>query len=298
MIYSSCKEEMHEISPRKLEGFWELQNDVKFSDLKFRHMFFFTGFEISQYTVDPIDSDTIYSYREISIKGDTLLMMGYHRDTLSVKIKELSDSLLIMKDFPGASDELVFANYHYFHGFKKERCTYYTDTLHTQYHHYVSHNNYDEVNLDELCDTTEVFANSFPKDSLDIIIKTNAEIDNYFYSLCSKEDMVKTRKILEDYFNEKGYLKDGWKWDIEPKSFDEYFRQYIGLPYSKDKKIVRVVMHHRLPVWPFRYMSLKTRIPLLDSDPAGSTGISVDLLQIEVDVDNGKVLEFTPHYVP
>lgn len=57
-------------------------------------------------------------------------------------------------------------------------------------------------------------------------------------------------------------------------------------------------MHHRLPVWPFRYMSLKTRIPLLDSDPAGSTGISVDLLQIEVDVDNGKVLEFTPHYVP
>lgn len=269
LFCSSCKEEIHEISPNKLDGFWELQNEVDFSDMTFKNMYFHTEFEMNTYIVDPVISDTIYWFGKVCVKGDTLYM-----DKLAVRIKELSDSLLILRDFPGASDDLVFANYHYYHGFKKERCSYSEDIIRAL-----------------VSDTTTILAKDFPKDSLDVIIRSN---DDVFHFQCTNSQMFKARRILEDYMNKKEYLKDDWKWDIEPKPFDNYFRQYIGWKLNDGKTTLMVYLNSYLPHFPYRYMAMKSFIPFFPFTFHEPKNVSIEMIRVEIDMSEGRIVRFEP----
>ena len=59
LSFGACKDEVREISPEKIVGYWGLQNDVKFSGLAFTHMWFLFMDDIHNY-VEPFVYDTIY----------------------------------------------------------------------------------------------------------------------------------------------------------------------------------------------------------------------------------------------
>lgn len=107
----ACKDEVREISPEKIVGYWGLQNDVKFSGLAFTHMC--VNDLHNSVVVDPVVSDTIYEYKKAFVIGDSLCLIDYNDKEMIVKIKELSDSAFVLTDFPGASDDLVFRNLKY-----------------------------------------------------------------------------------------------------------------------------------------------------------------------------------------
>ena len=115
----SCKHEVREISPDKIGGYWELQNDVKFSGLAFTHMWFMDNEHRPIFVVDPVVYDTIYEYKKVFVTGDSLRLIDHNDKEMIVKIKELCDSALVLTDFPGASDDLVFRNPEYVPVFDK-----------------------------------------------------------------------------------------------------------------------------------------------------------------------------------
>lgn len=264
----SCKHEVREISPDKIGGYWELQNDVKFSGLAFTHMWFMDD---SHNYIDPVVYDTIYEYKKFFVTGDSLCLIDHNDKEMIIKIKELSDSALILTDFPGASDDLVFRNPEY------ELCTVYEDGSvgfkPTPWREY-----------------------RIPKDSLDINMKSHyvaskwAEIRGEYVPL-SNQQVAKARDIAREYLKNKAYLQDGWKKKEEPKDFDEYLRQYFG--YRKDGKLIVAIemslLHHRTDD-PFPYSDLKTWI-------RESTGGGCNYLHFEIDIEEGKVLSFHSNVV-
>ncbi len=263
----ACKDEVREISPDKLCGYWRLQNDVKFSGLAFTHMWFF--YDNCNYNyVDPVVYDTIYEYKKVFVTGDSLCLTDYNDKEMIVKIKELSDSAFVLTDFPGASDDLVFRNPDYVvHedgsvGFKPAPWLEY----------------------------------QVPKDSLDINMKSYDVASKWAnvrgeYVPLSNQQVAKARDIAREYLKNKAYLQDGWKKKEEPKDFDEYLRQYFG--YKKDGKLIVAIemsiSHHRTNS-PFPYSDLKTWI-------RESTGGGCNYLHFEIDIEEGKVLSFHSNVV-
>lgn len=263
----ACKDEVREISPDKLCGYWRLQNDVKFSGLAFTHMWFF--YDNCNYNyVDPVVYDTIYEYKKVFVTGDSLCLTDYNDKEMIVKIKELSDSAFVLTDFPGASDDLVFRNPDYERhedgsvGFKPAPWLEY----------------------------------QVPKDSLDINMKSYDVASKWAnvrgeYVPLSNQQVAKARDIAREYLKNKAYLQDGWKKKEEPKDFDEYLRQYFG--YKKDGKLIVAIemsiSHHRTNS-PFPYSDLKTWI-------RESTGGGCNYLHFEIDIEEGKVLSFNSNVV-
>ena len=257
----ACKDEVREISPDKICGYWRLQNDVKFSGLAFTHMWFMD--EGHNY-VDPVVSDTIYDYKKVFVTGDSLCLTDYNDKEMIVKIKELSDSAFVLTDFPGASDDLVFRNPDY------ERHVVYEDG---------------SVGFKP----APWLEYQVPKDSLDINMKSYDVASKWAnvrgeYVPLSNQQVAKARDIAREYLKNKAYLQDGWKKKEEPKDFDEYLRQYFG--YKKDGKLIVAIemsiSHHRTNS-PFPYSDLKTWI-------RESTGGGCNYLHFEIDINEGKVL--------
>ena len=257
----ACKDEVREISPDKICGYWELQNDVKFSGLVFTHMWFMD--EGHNY-VDPVVSDTIYDYKKVFVTGDSLCLIDYNDKEMIVKIKELSDSALILTDFPGASDDLVFRNPEYFPGFNKN-----AEFAHLQPRPMRKYN--------------------ISKDSLDINMKSydakewaNAQGE---YVPLSNQQVAKAREIAKEYLDNKSFLHSDRVYG-EPQDFEEYLRQYYG--YMKDGKLIVVIemsiLRHRTDS-PFPYSGLKNWI--IDGDDGGCT-----FLHFSIDINAGKVLSF------
>lgn len=259
----ACKDEVREISPDKLCGYWRLQNDVNFSGLAFTHMWFF--YDNCNYNyVDPVVYDTIYEYKKVFVTGDSLCLTDYNDKEMIVKIKELSDSAFVLTDFPGASDDLVFRNPDY------ERHVVYEDG---------------SVGFKPV----PWLEYQVPKDSLDINMKSYDVASKWAnvrgeYVPLSNQQVAKARDIAREYLKNKAYLQDGWKKKEEPKDFDEYLRQYFG--YKKDGKLIVAIemsiSHHRTNS-PFPYSDLKTWI-------RESTGGSCNYLHFEIDINEGKVL--------
>lgn len=259
----ACKDEVREISPDKLCGYWRLQNDVKFSGLAFTHMWFF--YDNCNYNyVDPVVYDTIYEYKKVFVTGDSLCLTDYNDKEMIVKIKELSDSAFVLTDFPGASDDLVFRNPDY------ERHVVYEDG---------------SVGFKP----APWLEYQVPKDSLDINMKSYDVASKWAnvrgeYVPLSNQQVAKARDIAREYLKNKAYLQDGWKKKEEPKDFDEYLRQYFG--YKKDGKLIVAIemsiSHHRTNS-PFPYSDLKTWI-------RESTGGGCNYLHFEIDINEGKVL--------
>ena len=267
----SCKHEVREISPEKIVGYWGLQNDVKFSGLAFTHMWFMDDEHRPIFVIDPVVYDTIYEYKKVWVTGDSLCLIDYNDKEMIVKIKELSDSALVLTDFPGASDDLVFVNPEY-----KLR--------------------YVDEDGSVFFMPAPIRKYSIPKDSLDINMKSYDVASKWAnvrgeYVPLSNQQVAKARDIAREYLKNKAYLQDGWKKKEEPKDFDEYLRQYFG--YKKDGKLIVAIemsiSHHRTNS-PFPYSDLKTWI-------RESTGGGCNYLHFEIDIEEGKVLSFHSNVV-
>lgn len=258
----SCKHEVREISPDKIGGYWELQNDVKFSGLAFTHMC--VNDLHNSVVVDPVVSDTIYEYKKAFVIGDSLCLIDYNDNEMIVRIKELSDSAFVLTDFPGASDDLVFRNLKY-------KLRYVNESGRVVYKSF----------------PMRIY--NIPKDSLDIIMKSRdakewADAKGDYVSLTNQQ-MEKARSIARDYLKNKAYLNKDKVYG-EPLGFDEYLRQYYG--YMKDGKlIVAIEMSHDLHLTdgPFPYLGLKTHI--FDADDGGCA-----FLHFKIDINAGKVISF------
>ena len=260
LSFGACKDEVREISPEKIVGSWGLQNDVKFSGLAFTHMWFMDD---SHNYIDPVVYDTIYEYKKFFVSGDSLCLIDHNDKEMIIKIKELSDSALILTDFPGASDDLVFRNPEYFPGLDKN-----AEFAHLQPSH--------------------VREYSIPKDSLDINMKSYDAKEwanaNGVYVPLSSQQVAKARDIAKEYLNNKSFLHNDEVYE-EPRDFDEYLRQYFG--YRKDGKLIVAIemsLHHRTDD-PFPYSGLKTWIV------AGDDG-GCAYLHFRIDINAGKVLSF------
>lgn len=261
LSFGACKDEVREISPEKIVGYWGLQNDVKFSGLAFTHMWFMDD---SHNYIDPVVYDTIYEYKKFFVSGDSLCLIDHNDKEMIIKIKELSDSALILTDFPGASDDLVFRNPEYFPGLDKN-----AEFAHLQPSH--------------------VREYSIPKDSLDINMKSYDAREwanaNGVYVPLSSQQVAKARDIAKEYLNNKSFLHNDEVYE-EPRDFDEYLRQYFG--YRKDGKLIVAIemslLHHRTDD-PFPYSGLKTWIV------AGDDG-GCAYLHFRIDINAGKVLSF------
>lgn len=257
----ACKDEVREISPEKIVGYWGLQNDVKFSGLAFTHMWFMDD---SHNYIDPVVYDTIYEYKKFFVSGDSLCLIDHNDKEMIIKIKELSDSALILTDFPGASDDLVFRNPEY------ELCTVYEDGTRS-----FKPSPMREYNIS--------------KDSLDINMKSYDAKEwanaNGGYVPLSSQQVAKARDIAKEYLNNKSFLHNDEVYE-EPRDFDEYLRQYFG--YRKDGKLIVAIemslLHHRTDD-PFPYSGLKTWIV------AGDDG-GCAYLHFRIDINAGKVLSF------
>lgn len=258
----SCKHEVREISPDKIGGYWELQNDVKFSGLAFTHMC--VNDLHNSVVVDPVVSDTIYEYKKAFVIGDSLCLIDYNDNEMIVKIKELSDSALVLTDFPGASDDLVFVNPNY-----KLR---YVDEKGRVFYRPAPIRKY-----------------SIPKDSLDINMKSRdarewAKAKGVYVPLTNQQ-MEKARSIAKEFLKNKAYLNSDRVYG-EPMDFDEYLRQYYG--YMKDGKlIVAIEMSHNLHLTdgPFPYLRFKKWI--VDAYDGGCA-----FLHFKIDINAGKVISF------
>lgn len=258
----SCKHEVREFSPDKIGGYWELQNDVKFSGLAFTHMC--VNDLHNSVVVDPVVSDTIYEYKKAFVIGDSLCLIDYNDNEMIVRIKELSDSAFVLTDFPGASDDLVFRNLKY-------KLRYVNESGRVVYKSF----------------PMRIY--NIPKDSLDIIMKSRdakewADAKGDYVSLTNQQ-MEKARSIARDYLKNKAYLNKDKVYG-EPLGFDEYLRQYYG--YMKDGKlIVAIEMSHDLHLTdgPFPYLGLKTHI--FDADDGGCA-----FLHFKIDINAGKVISF------
>ena len=258
----SCKHEVREISPDKIGGYWELQNDVKFSGLAFTHMC--VNDLHNSVVVDPVVSDTIYEYKKAFVIGDSLCLIDYNDNEMIVRIKELSDSAFVLTDFPGASDDLVFRNLKY-------KLRYVNESGRVVYKSF----------------PMRIY--NIPKDSLDIIMKSRdakewADAKGDYVPLTNQQ-MEKARSIARDYLKNKAYLNKDKVYG-EPLGFDEYLRQYYG--YMKDGKlIVAIEMSHDLHLTdgPFPYLGLKTHI--FDADDGGCA-----FLHFKIDINAGKVISF------
>lgn len=261
LSFGACKDEVREISPEKIVGSWGLQNDVKFSELAFTHMWFMDD---SHNYIDPVVYDTIYEYKKFFVTGDSLCLIDHNDKEMIIKIKELSDSALILTDFPGASDDLVFRNPEYFPGLDKN-----AEFAHLQPSHMREY--------------------SIPKDSLDINMKSYDAMEwanaNGVYVPLSSQQVAKARDIAKEYLNNKSFLHNDEVYE-EPRDFDEYLRQYFG--YRKDGKLIVAIemslLHHRTDD-PFPYSGLKTWIV------AGDDG-GCAYLHFRIDINAGKVLSF------
>ena len=263
----SCKHEVREISPDKIVGYWELQNDVKFSGLVFTHMYFINNIHNSV-VVDPVVSDTIYEYKKAFVTGDSLCLIDHNDKEMIIKVKELSDSALVLTDFPGASDDLVFRSVEYeFHSVDEKGRVVYMSLPMRKY--------------------------SISKDSLDINMKSYSarKWADGEYVVLTNMQVAKARDIAKEYLKNKTYLKNGWKKNEEPKDFDEYLRQYFG--YKKDGKLIATIkmsIFRHETYSPFPYMDLKTWI-------AESTGGGCNYLHFEIDIEEGTVLSFHSNVV-
>lgn len=261
LSFGACKDEVREISPEKIVGSWGLQNDVKFSGLAFTHMWFMDD---SHNYIDPVVYDTIYEYKKFFVTGDSLCLIDHNDKEMIIKIKELSDSALILTDFPGASDDLVFRNPEY------ELCTVYEDGTRS-----FKPSPMREYNIS--------------KDSLDINMKSYDAKEwanaNGVYVPLSNQQVAKARDIAKEYLNNKSFLHNDEVYE-EPRDFDEYLRQYFG--YRKDGKLIVAIemslLHHRTDD-PFPYSGLKTWIV------AGDDG-GCAYLHFRIDINAGKVLSF------
>lgn len=272
MLIASCAKEPGVIIPEDIKGFWKLQNDVQFKGLAFTNLEF-DGDNCSA-CIDPVINDSIYLYDRFSVKHDSLCLVDVNGKESTYRIHELHDSVLVLTNFQGADQDLVF-----------KRVVY-------------TKNN------------SRIYAKDMPADSLDINFKNPRYLikDNKYFVL-SEKDVKKAHDILKDYMDsyvekkpyrdfEKIISSDG-KVSNEnfseehlefldsvymPLPFNNYFRQYLG--YREDGHLnVEIILICESLSSPFPYTKLKREFYFVN-DGGKCFGHAI------INLTEGKVIRF------
>ena len=243
IFISSCK---HEIVADDIYAYWQLQNKVEFDDVAFGKLEL-TDDEDWGCWADPVTSDTIYHFKSFAIDTDTLTFIDDNGKTLKCRIYELHDSVMVLTDFPGANDNLVFKRI--------------GDTM-RENADFNSQGVKSEQIVQQKFNGKTIYAKDFPLDSLDINMKSDLS-QNYanYIGKCvilTAEQVATARELLKEYVDGKFFVKDWPNASDDAYPFDEYFKQYMG--YMKDGELIVDVTMNRMVrsrFSPFPYMILK-----------------------------------------
>ena len=280
MLCVSCEKYSGVSRPNDIYAYWQLQNKVKFNGMGFTNLIFTSSEKFGcENFVDPVISDTIYHYKKVEVKGDTLCLVDDNDKVLNVRILELNDERLVITDFPGVDGELIYKHLGWGPGEDPRRCK--------------------EDSLKGLSAFPEKkiirgLSVDYPADSLDIIMKSS-----YFfkwYNECrddkavvlTKDQMSAARYILKKYMAHREYLKEegffGSCCGSEPYDFNKYIHIYYGI--IKDGELfVRVEMCAEGGYGHFPYTSYKKDIPRI------CDGGNI-LIHVEIDLKQNKVIYF------
>lgn len=245
IFLSSCK---HEIVADDIYAYWQLQNKVEFDDVAFGKLEI-TDDENWGCWVDPVISDTIYHFKSFAIDTDTLTFVDDNDKTFKCRIYELHDSVMVLKDFPGASDNLEFKRM--------------GDTMREK-------NDFNNTGTGIRSERTvslkftgkTIYAKDISPDSLDVNMKSVVaqKYANYMGEsvILTNEQVANAHNILKEYVDDKLFLKEHPNARDDAYPFNEYFKQYMG--YMKDGELIVDVTMNRMVrsrFSPFPYMILK-----------------------------------------
>ena len=210
LLLSSCKKE---IVANDIYGVWEMQVQTTAESPQFTKLLL----EKDGYGwIDPVVTDTIFYFVKVEVSGDTLLLTdGFNHPTQCI-IEELHDSVLTLSHVTGYDKEITY---------KK-----------------VLDYNEGPFMLEE------VKASDFPKDSLDVIVKSflvwdyyqNTEEDRTYHSL-TKAEMLQARELLRRYMTDGSLEKDQYR-NEDAYPLDQYIRQYESY-MEKGHLYVRVTLN-------------------------------------------------------
>lgn len=252
MLTSSCK---REIVADDIYAYWQLQNKIEFDDVAFGELEI-TDDENWGCWADPVVSDTIYHFKSFVINTDTLTFVDDNGKTLKCRIYELHDSVMVLKDFPGASCNLEFKRI--------------GDTMRGE----------DDFNNTSAGIRSErtislkftgktIYAKDFSPDSLDVNMKSvlSQEYANYIGKsvILTSEQVATAHDILKEYVDDKLFLKEHPNARDDAYPFNEYFKQYLG--YMKDGELMVDVTMSRMVgsrFCPYPYTILKQDIISVD----------------------------------
>ena len=276
MLCVSCERYSGVSRPNDIYAYWQLQNKVKFNGMGFTNLIFTSTYENF---VDPVISDTIYHYKKVEVKGDTLSLVDDNDKVLNVRILELNDERLVITDFPGVDGELIYKHLDWGPGEDPRRCK--EDSLKDS-------NAFLEMKI------IRGLSVDYPADSLDIIMKSS-----YFFKwyneyrddkavVLTNDQMSAARDILKKYMANKEYLKEedflGSCCGDEPYDFNKYIHIYYGI-IKDGKLLVCVKMCAEGGYGYFPYTSLKEDIPLI------CDGGNI-LIHVMIDLKQNKVIYF------
>ncbi len=280
MLCVSCEKYSGVSRPNDIYAYWQLQNEVKFNGMGFTNLIFTSSEKFGcENFVDPVISDTIYHYKKVGVKGDTLCLVDDNDKVFKVRILELNDERLVLTDFPGVDGVLIYKHLDWGPGEDPRRCK--EDSLKDS-------NAFLEKKI------IRGLSVDYPADSLDIIMKSS-----YFFKwynenrddkavVLTKDQMSAARDILKKYMANKEYLKEedflGSCCGDEPYDFNKYIHIYYGI--IKDGELfVRVEMCADGGYGCFPYTSFKKDIPMIDDGGRG-------LIHVEIDLKQNKVIHF------
>lgn len=261
MLTSSCK---REIVADDIYAYWQLQSKVEFNGIAFSKLEI-TDDENWGCWADPVISDTIYHFKSFAVNADTLTFVDDNGKSLTCKIHELHDSVMVLTDFLGASNKLVF------------KC--------------IANTMRKDGEVPKTLRGTTIYAKDFSPDSLDINMKSVLSHDyaNYIGEsfILTNEQVAIAHNILKEYVDDKLFLKERPNARDEAYPFDEYFKQYLG--YMKDGELMVDVTMSRMVgsrFSPYPYMILKQNI--ISVDDGGPS-----YARAKVNLTKGKAVWFT-----
>jgi len=277
MLCVSCERYSGVSRPNDIYAYWQLQNKVKFNGMGFTNLIFTSSEKYGcENFVDPVISDTIYHYKKVEVKGDTLSLVDDNDKVLNVRILELNDERLVLTDFPGVDGELIYKHLGWGPGEDPRRCK--EDSLKDS-NAFLEKKIIRGVSVD------------YPADSLDIIMKSS-----YFFKwyneyrddkavVLTNDQMSVARDILKRYMAHREYLKEegflGSCCGSEPYDFNKYIHIYYGI--IKDGELfVHVEMYAHGGYGHFPYTSFKKDIPMIDDGGRGLIHVEIDLKQNKV----------------
>lgn len=281
MLCVSCEKYSGVSRPNDIYAYWQLQNKVKFNGMGFTNLIFTSSEKYGcENFVDPVISDTIYHYKKVEVKGDTLCLVDDNDKVFKVRILELNDERLVLTDFPGVDGVLIYKHLDWGPGEDPRRCK--------------------EDSLKGLSAFPEkiILRDSvdYPADSLDIIMKSsyffkryndNEYVDDKAVVL-TNEQMNRARDILKKYMAKREYMNveglfgsccGDWPYD-----FNKYIHTYYGI-IEDGELLVCVKMCARGGYGYFPYTSLKKDIPLIHD------GGNI-LIHVLIDLKQNKVIYF------